>query len=75
MIERRGSAGAYVETLKQLSGFVERAATVIPGHGAPLDGERARQILEEDVNYLRGIIDGATTMHSSPILVRLRCTP
>ena len=58
MIGKRGLVGAYVETLKQLSGFVERAVTVIPGHGAPLDGEWARRILEEDVKYVGGLIEG-----------------
>ncbi|HEY2654467.1 MAG TPA: MBL fold metallo-hydrolase [Solirubrobacteraceae bacterium] len=58
MVGERGSVGDYVETLKQLSGLVERAATVIPGHGSPLDGEAARRILEEDVKYMRAIVEG-----------------
>ncbi len=57
MIGERGSLGAYADTLKRLSGLVERATTVIPGHGSPLDGERARRILEEDVNYVHAIIE------------------
>jgi glyoxylase-like metal-dependent hydrolase (beta-lactamase superfamily II) len=57
MIGERGSLDAYVETLKQLSGLVERATTVIPGHGSPLHGEAARRILEEDVKYMRAIVE------------------
>lgn len=53
-----GSIGAYVETLKALSGFVERATTVIPGHGAPMDRDNARRVLEQDVAYLRALSDG-----------------
>jgi glyoxylase-like metal-dependent hydrolase (beta-lactamase superfamily II) len=47
-----GSLEAYRETLFRLSPLVNRAATVIPGHGAPLTGERALEILAEDLAYL-----------------------
>jgi glyoxylase-like metal-dependent hydrolase (beta-lactamase superfamily II) len=54
-----GSVSAYVETLERLSGFVERAATIVPGHGAPVGSEQARRVLEEDLAYLRALLDGA----------------
>jgi len=50
-----GSVVAYMETLGRLSGFVERATTVVPGHGAPLGGEEAKRVLEEDVAYVDGL--------------------
>jgi glyoxylase-like metal-dependent hydrolase (beta-lactamase superfamily II) len=55
MISEGGSAGTYVETLKQLSGFVDRAATVIPGHGSPLAADEAKRVLEEDIAYVDGL--------------------
>jgi glyoxylase-like metal-dependent hydrolase (beta-lactamase superfamily II) len=59
MIGDGGSVHTYVETLQRLSGFVERAATVIPGHGAPLSGEQAKRVLDEDVAYVQALVDGA----------------
>jgi glyoxylase-like metal-dependent hydrolase (beta-lactamase superfamily II) len=53
-----GSLAAYRETLFRLAPLVNRASTVIPGHGAPLSGERAIEILAEDVAYLAELADG-----------------
>jgi len=50
--ESGGSFGAYRETLQRLEPWVQRAATVVPGHGAPIPGERAREILAEDLTYV-----------------------
>jgi glyoxylase-like metal-dependent hydrolase (beta-lactamase superfamily II) len=47
-----GSLEAYVATLARLRPVVELADTVVPGHGSPLDRERALAVLEEDVAYL-----------------------
>src|SRR6266516_2608264 len=47
-----GSLGGYGSTLARLRPLVEVAETVVPGHGAPLDGDRALAILDEDVAYL-----------------------
>lgn len=58
MIGERGSLSAYAETLEQLSGFVERAVTVVPGHGAPLAGDEAKRVLEEDVAYVGALVEG-----------------
>jgi hypothetical protein len=39
---------------------VTRAQTVIPGHGGPVDRQRALEILEEDAAYLDALTrDGA----------------
>ena len=53
-----GSLEAYRETLFRLSPLVNRAATVVPGHGAPLTGERALEILAEDLAYLDALAAG-----------------
>ena len=53
-----GTPTAYRETLLRLSPLVNRAATVVPGHGSPLSGERALVILAEDLAYLDALADG-----------------
>jgi glyoxylase-like metal-dependent hydrolase (beta-lactamase superfamily II) len=53
-----GSLTAYRETLFRLSPLVDRAATVVPGHGAPLTGARALEILAEDLAYLDALAAG-----------------
>lgn len=57
--ESGGTLEAYRETLFRLSPLVNRAATVIPGHGAPLTAERALAILAEDIAYLNALEAGA----------------
>ncbi len=47
-----GSVPAYRATLERLGPLVEQAERVIPGHGAPVPGPRAREILAEDDAYL-----------------------
>jgi glyoxylase-like metal-dependent hydrolase (beta-lactamase superfamily II) len=47
-----GSLDAYAATLERLRPLVEVAETVVPGHGSPLEHERALAVLEEDVAYL-----------------------
>ncbi len=47
-----GTLPAYRATLARLSGHVERAEWVVPGHGAPLSSSRAAEILREDDQYL-----------------------
>jgi hypothetical protein len=48
----RISRDAYLATLERLRPLVEQAHWVVPGHGAPIDGNRAIAILNEDVRYL-----------------------
>lgn len=45
-VEAGGSADAYLATLRRLRPLVERAETVVPGHGEPLERARALEILE-----------------------------
>jgi len=54
-LQEHGSRDAYVATLRRLQPYVEQAAWVVPGHGAPLDAQRALAILREDVAYLEGL--------------------
>ena len=56
--EQGGALEAYRETLFRFSPLVNRAATVIPGHGAPVPGERALEILAEDLAYLDALRAG-----------------
>jgi glyoxylase-like metal-dependent hydrolase (beta-lactamase superfamily II) len=55
MLSEGGSASAYAATLARLEPLVAEAETVVPGHGAPLEGERARVILAEDAAYLEAL--------------------
>jgi glyoxylase-like metal-dependent hydrolase (beta-lactamase superfamily II) len=55
MLSEGGSASAYAATLARLEALVAEAETVVPGHGAPLEGERARVILAEDAAYLEAL--------------------
>lgn len=57
MLSPGGSATAYLATLERLDTLIVQAEHVIPGHGGPLAGERARRILQEDVAYVRGLLD------------------
>lgn len=50
-----GSLEAYLATLERLRGLVERADTIVPGHGRPLDRAQALSVVEEDVAYLRSL--------------------
>jgi glyoxylase-like metal-dependent hydrolase (beta-lactamase superfamily II) len=47
-----GSLAAYRATLARLSGLVDGAEWVVPGHGAPQSSRRASEILREDDQYL-----------------------
>ncbi len=60
--ESGGSLAAYRETLFRLSPLVNRAATVIPGHGEPLTAQRALEILAEDLAYLDALGTGGEVM-------------
>ncbi len=50
-----GSVDAYLATLERLKPLLERAKTVVPGHGRPQTSEEALKLLEEDVAYLRAL--------------------
>jgi glyoxylase-like metal-dependent hydrolase (beta-lactamase superfamily II) len=55
MLSDGGSLDAYLETLDRLEPLVGRAEHVVPGHGEPLDAERALAILREDRAYLEAL--------------------
>ncbi len=52
-----GSAETYLATLERLRELVERAETVVPGHGRPLPRVEAIDVLDQDVAYLRVLIE------------------
>src|SRR6185437_2612626 len=52
-----GSAETYLATLARLRALVDRAETIVPGHGRPLNRSEATALLEEDVAYLNALID------------------
>jgi glyoxylase-like metal-dependent hydrolase (beta-lactamase superfamily II) len=52
MLSEGGSRDAYLATLERLRPLVAEAQWVVPGHGAPTEGDRASEILDEDVRYL-----------------------
>jgi glyoxylase-like metal-dependent hydrolase (beta-lactamase superfamily II) len=54
-ISADGSLDAYEATLRRLKPIVERAATIVPGHGRPLQQTEALTLLEEDAAYLRAL--------------------
>jgi len=56
-LSERGSRDAYLATLRRLQPYVEQADWVVPGHGAPIDAQRALAILREDVAYLEALPD------------------
>jgi glyoxylase-like metal-dependent hydrolase (beta-lactamase superfamily II) len=51
-LSKTGSRDAYLATLERLRPLVAQADWVVPGHGAPIEGDRAAAILDEDVGYL-----------------------
>jgi glyoxylase-like metal-dependent hydrolase (beta-lactamase superfamily II) len=53
-----GSLDAYRATLARLAPLVDRADTVVPGHGSPLDRDAALRILEDDGEYLDALEAG-----------------
>ena len=55
-----GAVEAYLETLERLRPLVEVAEHVVPGHGPVIGSQRALEVLEEDLAYLRALRqDGA----------------
>jgi glyoxylase-like metal-dependent hydrolase (beta-lactamase superfamily II) len=56
-LSERGNRDAYLATLERLAPYVERATWIVPGHGRPIDAQRAEAIRREDVAYLRALPD------------------
>jgi glyoxylase-like metal-dependent hydrolase (beta-lactamase superfamily II) len=55
-ISEGGSVTAYLATLDRLHELVTRAQTVVPGHGGPVERDRALEILGEDAEYLQALL-------------------
>jgi glyoxylase-like metal-dependent hydrolase (beta-lactamase superfamily II) len=55
VIGEGGSVDAYIATLERLRPLVDAAEKVVPGHGEPLERDRAGQLLDEDLNYLSAL--------------------
>jgi glyoxylase-like metal-dependent hydrolase (beta-lactamase superfamily II) len=56
-LQEHGGRDAYLATLERLRPYVERSDWVVPGHGGPIDAQRALAILREDVAYLEALPD------------------
>jgi glyoxylase-like metal-dependent hydrolase (beta-lactamase superfamily II) len=54
-LQEHGDRDAYLATLGRLKPYVERATWIVPGHGAPLEPDRALAIMREDVVYLQAL--------------------
>jgi glyoxylase-like metal-dependent hydrolase (beta-lactamase superfamily II) len=54
-LQEHGDRDAYVATLRRLAPYVEQADWVVPGHGSPIDPQRALAILREDLAYLEAL--------------------
>ena len=54
-LQEHGDRDAYVATLHRLAPYVEQADWVVPGHGPPIDAQRALAIMREDVAYLEAL--------------------
>ncbi len=52
LLGQGGSVRTYRQTLERLAPLVERSSVVVPGHGAPVQRDRALALLEEDLAYL-----------------------
>jgi glyoxylase-like metal-dependent hydrolase (beta-lactamase superfamily II) len=58
MLSPGGSLEHYRASLACLGGLVERAETVVPGHGSPHGRDRALELLDEDLGYLDSLERG-----------------
>lgn len=61
-----GSIEAYLDTLKRLRPLLAQVETVVPGHGSPLTGAEARQVLSEDESYLTELVRQASSVPLPP---------
>jgi glyoxylase-like metal-dependent hydrolase (beta-lactamase superfamily II) len=52
-----GDAAAYAGTLERLRPLVAVTEHVVPGHGPVLDRARAHALLDEDLDYVRSLVE------------------
>jgi glyoxylase-like metal-dependent hydrolase (beta-lactamase superfamily II) len=57
MLNEGGDARVYLQTLERLRPLLAAARHVVPGHGPPLEADRATAILAEDAAYLEDLIE------------------
>jgi glyoxylase-like metal-dependent hydrolase (beta-lactamase superfamily II) len=57
MLNEGGDAVAYATTLERLRPLVAVAEHVVPGHGPVLDRARAQAVLDEDLGYVRSLVE------------------
>jgi glyoxylase-like metal-dependent hydrolase (beta-lactamase superfamily II) len=55
LVGEEGSRAGYLATLGRLRPYVEQADWVVPGHGTPMDAQRALAVMREDVAYLQAL--------------------
>ncbi len=60
-----GAAEAYADTLRRLRALVEHVEHVVPGHGRVLGRERALELLDEDLAYVREGPSSSTRLRRS----------
>ena len=58
MLSPGGSLEAYRSTLERLGPLVQRASSVVPGHGSVLSRDDGLRVLEEDLAYLSKLQQG-----------------
>ena len=58
MISPGGALESYRATLARLAPLVEASEHVIPGHGSPLERDRALEVIDQDVDYLDALERG-----------------
>ncbi len=60
MLSPGGGLAAYQSTLAHLGGLLDSVDWIVPGHGEPMDPERARRIHAEDLAYIGALQAGET---------------
>ena len=58
LVSQAGSPERYLATLDRLEPLVREARTIVPGHGPPLDRERALELLDLDRRYVADLARG-----------------
>jgi glyoxylase-like metal-dependent hydrolase (beta-lactamase superfamily II) len=61
-----GSVEAYLATLERLRGLIDKAQTIVPGHGPPQQRDDALRLLDEDATYLRALSSEGTSAALPP---------